>query len=79
MTKSLPFLGATLSAMAILAIAPLPAHANTVKLDAQLGQSAVVAASGKRVYLRISLEGLALAGENKRASTNVGLVSCLSP
>ncbi len=71
MMKSLAVVAAALTA----AIATMPsAHANTVKLDAQLGQSAVVAASGKRVYLRISLEGLALAKEGKRASANVGLV-----
>lgn len=58
---------------AVAAFGP-PALANTVKLDAQLGQSAVVAADGKHVYLRISLEGLALASDRKRAAANVGLV-----
>jgi Ca-activated chloride channel homolog len=60
--------------VALAAIVATPAFANTVRLDAQLGQSAVVAADGKHVYLRISLEGLALAHAGKRAATNVGLV-----
>ena len=59
---------------ALAALAAVPALANTVKLDARLGQSAVVASSGKRVYLRISLEGLALGQTNKRTPANVGLV-----
>jgi Ca-activated chloride channel homolog len=65
-----PALGALCALFALAS----PAFPNAVKLDAQLGQSAVVAASGKHVYLRISLEGLALANNRKRAAANVGLV-----
>ncbi len=68
---------ASLFGAACVAIAvgmPMAAFANTVKLDAQLGQSAVVAADGKHVYLRIALEGLALSHDAKRAAANVGLV-----
>ena len=70
MFNRVPLVGAACAMLALCAAA----HANTVKLDAQLGQSAVVAASGKHIYLRISLEGLALADDRKRAAANVGLV-----
>ena len=67
-------LAVLLAALSAAVATPPPAFANTVKLNAQLGQTAVVAATGKHVYLRISLEGLALANDRKRAAANVGLV-----
>ncbi len=70
-SKRIAVLAAAFGAIATFGPSAL---ANTVKLDAQLGQSAVVAADGKHVYLRISLEGLALASDRKRAAANVGLV-----
>ena len=64
MVKLTSMIGAACAAVALAT----PAFANTVKLDAQLGQTAVVAASGKHVYLRISLEGLVLAHDAKRTA-----------
>lgn len=64
---------AALAATAAVAM-PGTAEASQVKLGAELGSAAFTAEKGKRIYLRIGLEGLALAGESKRMPVNVGLV-----
>lgn len=45
-----------------------------VKLDSKLGQSAFVSGDTKKIYLRISLEGMHLPNSENRTPVNVGLV-----
>jgi Ca-activated chloride channel homolog len=67
---------AAIAGLATLATT-LSAHAvgnGPVKLEAELGSSAVTLGKGKKIYLRINLEGLAAAKEGARTPVNVGLV-----
>lgn len=66
------FCGAACLAAASVLAPSGEARASQVKIDAELGQGAVVASHGKRIYLRISLEGLG--GESRRIPVNLGIV-----
>ena len=51
-----------------------PAYAAQVKLDAELGQSAIVGKKTRTIYLRIGLEGVALDEGVRRTPVNVAVV-----
>lgn len=51
-----------------------PAEAAQVKLDAELGQAAIVGQKTRTIYLRISLEGIALDEGVRRTPVNVAVV-----
>ena len=75
MSTRLSFAATALAALLTTLLAgPEPALASPVKVEAELGQASIVVTPSKRVYLRVSLEGLALASEAKRTPVNVGLV-----
>ena len=57
-----------------LATAPAPASAAALEVDAQLGQTVLPVGKPGKVYLRLSLKGLAAAKSGSRTPVNVALV-----
>lgn len=74
--RSFTHLGfAALLAASGLGLGPgAPANAAQVKLDAELGQSAIVGKKTRTIYLRIGLEGIALDEGVRRTPVNVAVV-----
>ena len=63
-----------LLAAALALFLAAPASAAEVKIDADLGQSAVVSGKSGRVYLRLSVKALAAKAAERRTPVNVALV-----
>lgn len=62
-----------IAALAAASILPMTAQASQVKVDAELGQEAIVRGKGK-IYLRINLAGLPAPSEKQRTPVNVAVV-----
>jgi Ca-activated chloride channel family protein len=62
-------------AFGLLALPPVPAEAGqSIKLQTQLGQTVMPEGKSGRVYLRVSLEGIAPREEGARVFANVALI-----